>query len=102
MVLSWFDPGIHHMPSFKLNKDSHQLQVNSPGKYAEGAKKECRKQRSDLHLVRMPGSIGIARCKRYKSWAGSRGTALCRTATASAYLESRAKFKGVKPESGKL
>ena len=36
--------------------------------------------------------------KRYKSRVGSRGTALCRTATSSAYLESEAKCKGVKPE----
>ena len=41
------------------------------------------------------------RYKRYKSRAGSRGTALCRTATASVYLESHAKFKGVRPESRK-
>ena len=88
--------GIYYMPSFELNKNSHQLQAMQRGQ------KRNVPGRSDLHLVCKEGSIiGIARYELYKSRVGSRGTALCRTATASAYMKSQAKCKGVKPESRK-
>ena len=67
--LSWFGPGIHDMPAFKPNKKSHQrrqLQANMQKR----AKKERRKQRFDLHLVRMPGSIRLARYRLINNCCG--------------------------------
>ena len=52
LALSWFDPGIYDMLSFRLNKNSHQLQAINPAYNSSQKGEDKRWRRSGRETVR--------------------------------------------------